>query len=142
LLHLVGDVHQPLHATSRFSSQDQEGDAGGNFVKVCQGQNCKGSLHSLWDDALGTSNKPADVIAVGKTLVPPNAQLAKTKDAQKWIDESFVLAQSKAYVSPIKDDNGPFTLTPKYKSAVKKTAAERISLAGVRLANLLNQELK
>jgi S1/P1 nuclease len=142
LLHLVGDVHQPLHATSRFSSQDQEGDAGGNFVKVCHGQNCKGSLHSLWDDALGTSNKPADVIAVGKTLVPPNAQLAKTKDAQKWIDESFVLAQSKAYVSPIKDDNGPFTLTPKYKSAVKKTAAERISLAGVRLANLLNQELK
>lgn len=99
-------------------------------------------MHAFWDDALGASNKPADVIAVGKTLAPPNAQLAKTKDAQKWIDESFVLAQSKAYVAPIKDDNGPFTVNSKYKSSVKKTAAERISLAGVRLANLLNQELK
>jgi hypothetical protein len=30
LLHLVGDVHQPLHCTSRFSQGEPHGDAGGN----------------------------------------------------------------------------------------------------------------
>lgn len=142
LLHLVGDVHQPLHATSRFTTQDPHGDAGGNAVKICVGQNCKASLHSLWDDLLGTSSKPADAAAAGKKLKAPNAQLAKITSEQKWVDESFVLAQSKAYVAPIKDDNGPFTVTAAYQRLARKTASERVALAGVRLANLLNQELK
>ncbi|HEV2729004.1 MAG TPA: S1/P1 nuclease, partial [Terriglobales bacterium] len=33
LEHLVGDVHQPLHAATRVSSTDPNGDAGGNKVK-------------------------------------------------------------------------------------------------------------
>ncbi|HET7872463.1 MAG TPA: S1/P1 nuclease [Terriglobales bacterium] len=140
LLHLVGDVHQLLHATSRFTTQDPDGDAGGNMVKVCPGQHC--ALHGFWDDQLGTNDKFANVIAAGKALHAPNAQLAKISDEQKWINESFVLAQSKAYAAPIEDGNGPFTLTAKYKKTAKKTASERVSLAGVRLANLLNQELK
>ncbi|HEX7286453.1 MAG TPA: S1/P1 nuclease [Candidatus Angelobacter sp.] len=140
LLHLAGDVHQPLHATSRFSTLDPNGDGGGNAV--CLSQNCKPSLHAFWDDLLGTSNKPADAAAAGKNLKAPNAQLAKNTTTQKWIDESFVLAQSKAYVAPITDTNGPFAATSAYKQSAKKTASERIALAGVRLANVLNQELQ
>jgi hypothetical protein len=34
LLHLVGDVHQPLHATSRYSAAFPDGDEGGNRAKV------------------------------------------------------------------------------------------------------------
>jgi hypothetical protein len=142
LLHLVGDVHQPLHATSRFTTQDPHGDAGGNAVKICIGQKCGQALHSFWDDLLGTSNKPALAAEVGKKLKAPNAQLAKVTSAQKWIDESFVLAQSKAYAPPVKDGDGPFTLSSAYQKKAKTAASERVSLAGVRLANLLNQELK
>ena len=29
-IHYVGDIHQPLHATSRYTSQYPEGDRGGN----------------------------------------------------------------------------------------------------------------
>jgi len=29
-IHYVGDIHQPLHATSRFTSKYPEGDRGGN----------------------------------------------------------------------------------------------------------------
>ena len=141
LLHLVGDVHQPLHAASRFTTLDPDGDAGGNAV--CLGpQNCRPSIHSFWDDVLGTGKKPADAVAAGKKLHAPNAQLAKITSEQKWIDESFVLAQSKAYVSPIMDGNGPFALTSAYQKSAKRTASQRIALAGVRLANLLNQELQ
>jgi hypothetical protein len=34
LAHLVGDVHQPLHAVARFTTNDTNGDAGGNDVDV------------------------------------------------------------------------------------------------------------
>ena len=36
VLHLVGDMHQPLHMSSRYSDKFKTGDAGGNltFVKV------------------------------------------------------------------------------------------------------------
>ena len=38
--------------------------------------------------------------------------------------------------------NIPFTLTDKYKAAAKALARQRVALAGARLGNLLNQELK
>src|SRR5262249_12960776 len=37
LIHSVGDVHQPLHATSRFTQGQPKGDRGGNDVKICTG---------------------------------------------------------------------------------------------------------
>jgi hypothetical protein len=65
LLHLVGDVHQPLRATSRFSHAHPNGDEGGNLVKVRCGQHtevfCRASeLHAFWDDLLGPSDGPPD----------------------------------------------------------------------------------
>ncbi|KAF5881711.1 S1/P1 nuclease [Rhizobium sp. PEPV16] len=34
LLHLVGDAHQPLHASARFSKALKKGDQGGNLIDV------------------------------------------------------------------------------------------------------------
>jgi len=34
LLHLVRDVHQPLHASTRVGSTDPNGDSGGNLGKL------------------------------------------------------------------------------------------------------------
>jgi hypothetical protein len=38
--------------------------------------------------------------------------------------------------------NGPFTLTTAYKKEAGTLAKQRVELAGARLANLLNNELK
>jgi len=47
LVHLVGDLHQPLHATARFVASDPDGDAGGLDVEYCLKAGCAGSpLHS------------------------------------------------------------------------------------------------
>ena len=68
VLHLVGDVHQPLHSVSRFTSQTANGDSGGNSVKVCLptsascSMNQSSALHSFWDGALGTSSSPTSAI--------------------------------------------------------------------------------
>ena len=63
-------------------------------------------------------------------------------DEAVWVDESFQAAQQFAYRAPIGAGNGPFTLTNAYKTAAKNEARKRIALAGVRLANMLNDELK
>ena len=139
LLHLVGDVHQPLHASTRVSKADPEGDAGGNLVKLdCS----KCELHFFWDDLLGTENDLPSVIRDGKELPRANAALAGKSDEKVWIAESFRDAQRTVYASPVGPGDGPFTLTPQYKARALKLAKKRVALAGARLAALLNTELK
>ena len=68
---------------------------------------------------------------------------AAKSDEKVWIAESFQAAQQSVYVDPpIGAGNGPFSLTSSYKSAAKSFAKQRIALAGARLANLINNELK
>ena len=69
LEHLVGDVHQPLHATSRFSASSPQGEEGGNLVILC-GNSCKSKseLHAFWDNVLGTSDSATVAIAAADKL--------------------------------------------------------------------------
>ncbi|HEX8338335.1 MAG TPA: S1/P1 nuclease, partial [Pyrinomonadaceae bacterium] len=54
LYHLVGDVHQPLHAATRYSASNPNGDAGGNGFKVQMPAETRiSNLHSFWDSAAG-----------------------------------------------------------------------------------------
>ncbi len=141
LEHLGGDVHQPLHASTRVSSSDLQGDHGGNLVKLCAPP-CRKELHAFWDDLLGTGSSAATAISVGRGLPAADSMLAAKKDAADWIKESFEDAKQNVYISPIGDGDGPFTITPAYRAKAKTLARERVAIAGVRLANLLNEELK
>ena len=139
LLHLVGDVHQPLHASTRVSSIDPEGDAGGNLVKLdCS----KCELHFFWDDLLGKQNNLKTVMKAARKLPKAQPALAANSDEKDWMAESFIAAQQAVYAPPIGAGNGPFTLTTEYKKNAGKLAKLRVALAGARLANLLNTELK
>lgn len=139
LLHLVGDVHQPLHSSTRVGTSDLQGDSGGNNVKLSDPSK---ELHAFWDGLPGDSSNLADVIAYGKTLTPADPLLAQKSAAADWINESFTIAETTVYSSPIGTGDGPFTITPEYKDKAQKIAAERVELAGERLANLINNELK
>jgi len=48
LIHYVGDIHQPLHATSRVDHEYPKGDFGGNTVHLPQ-KDGVANLHALWD---------------------------------------------------------------------------------------------
>jgi hypothetical protein len=141
LEHLVGDVHQPLHATSRFSQQLPDGDQGGDLVTLCAAP-CKDELHAFWDDVLGTSKSPTTAIAAaGHLTAPPTAQAGITDDTV-WIQESFAAAKKYAYAPPVGAGAGPFTLDAHYKQAARTEAKKRVALAGARLANLINTNLR
>jgi hypothetical protein len=139
LMHIVGDVHQPLHSSTRVSSADPQGDNGGNNVKLADPSK---ELHAFWDGLPGDSSNPADVIPYASALPAADPALVSIKNASTWTKESFDLAQSAVYVLPIGPGDGPFTLDTPYKDKAKKIADERVALAGERLANLINDELK
>ena len=137
LMHLVGDVHQPLHATARFSAATPDGDGGGNLVRVCD-PNCH-SLHSFWDGTMGPPGEPTAAEISEVAAVPVQAAQAQISDPRSWLVESSTLSQSRVYVSPVGPGRGPFTITPTYQHDARKLSKERMALAGVRLANLLNR---
>ena len=57
LIHLIGDLHQPLHCESLFNDAYPHGDKGGNDFYVKPGQTGV-RLHGLWDGLLGKSSNP------------------------------------------------------------------------------------
>src|SRR5204862_5471350 len=75
LLHLVGDVHQPLHCATRVRQSDPDGDAGGNGVAVrCAA--CPERLHAFWDGVFAPgSSTPSAVINVAQALPAPDPTL-------------------------------------------------------------------
>src|SRR5205823_1731854 len=119
LEHLVGDVHQPLHAATRVNSSDADGDHGGNLVKLCAAP-CRRELHAFWDDLLGTGSSVTAAESVGKGLADPDATKAAKKDAADWVQESFDGAKDSVYTAPIGDGDGPFTITPAYRTQAKR----------------------
>ena len=55
LIHFTGDIHQPLHTTSRFSKDFPNGDLGGNKFHLTPRANSTDpitNLHALWDSTV------------------------------------------------------------------------------------------
>jgi hypothetical protein len=141
LLHLIGDLHQPLHATSRFTHAEPDGDAGGNDVKItCTKCGSARELHAFWDGLLGpTSAPPQDAIDAAADLRTVDAG---STDENDWIQESFTIAKESVYAPPIRGGDGPYKLTKAYQTRSLRIANQRISLAGARIAAILNGAFK
>ena len=141
LLHLVGDLHQPLH-----SSDNQ--DRGGNCVLVSLGGARTVNLHAWWDTVV-VGELGGDPVALASSLRAriTRAQLAlwRTGDAGSWAQEAFGIARATAYRigSPpgCNLDAAPIPLPAGYDSAARAAAAIQLERAGVRLAVVLNTAL-
>src|SRR5579859_394748 len=143
LLHLVGDIHQPLHCTTRITQAKPNGDLGGNLVTLSGNPN---ELHAYWDDLLGMGSTQNYGVAVtaALALAPARAKAAADLKTEDWVNESFALAKSRVYAEPIEAGMGPYTIgkNSKYERQSIAVAKRRVALAGARLANVLNAELK
>ena len=136
LLHTLGDIHQPLHATAVFSAvlldpaAHPHGDAGGNAIGLGEKRN----LHALWDAApdaapetgydpgesfdaryhraYSRALKQIDGLLSDAILNAQGKLAAGEKDPKQWARESFELAKEKVYVAEIRKqilaaDQGP-----------------------------------
>ena len=151
-LHLMGDLHQPLHCATWISPEYPKGDRGGNEVAI-QPRSAAVKLHAFWDDALGTG-ETYTFIAFQADQIQTNPQLAKSqlkelKSHQTyplWAEESFDLAKSFGYlngeIEHTKYHEGIASadvpgLNPGYEENMHIVSRRRVALAGIRLGKKL-----
>lgn len=147
LIHLVGDLHQPLHCAALFNDTFPNGDKGGNEFYVKPGG--KGiKLHSFWDGLLGTSIYSSTQINYAVKLASENPrtslpELKKQKTPKEWSLESRTLAIEKAYLrGELKGSTRPETapgLPNGYAKAAKAVAEKQAALAGYRLCDVIQK---
>lgn len=128
LIHLIGDLHQPLHV-------GLEEDKGGNDIKL-QWQFKDTNLHSVWD------SKMIDDYKMSYTELADNANYL-TKEQVKaiqegtvvdWVNESQQVAKQ-IYASAHEGDN----LRYDYMYLYFDTLRSQLQKGGIRLAKELNE---
>ena len=132
VIHLAGDLHQPLHAGHLE-------DRGGNGIMVKFRGEDK-NLHEVWDTGI-LSLIGEDEIALADRL---NARITpeKKKDwlrgqPRDWAWESHLAAVQVAYGALPAGENK--VLGDEYLRQARAVGEEQLAKAGVRLAELLNQ---
>jgi S1/P1 Nuclease len=158
LIHLVGDIHQPLHFATLVNNiyPAPEGDQGGNelFVKVSPSGSPR-KLHSLWDGLLGTGTTATTRLArsalnsaIRLQTVYPRASLPELQShhsVKSWSKESRESAIHDVYqdgtLQPSQDADHATTLPAEYTQHAKEVAERRVALAGYRLADEIRRVL-
>ena len=158
LIHLIGDIHQPLHCASLINSTTYpapEGDRGGNsfFIRPAQ-QAVK--LHSFWDRLLGTSSDSRramqSAIFLHRTLPRVGLhELRTSMTPEKWSLDSCRIALNDVYLhNRLPGSNNPAAAPPslsgplandpslrRYTTRAAAIAQQQVALAGYRLADTL-----
>jgi hypothetical protein len=164
VLHMVGDLHQPLHAAALFTKDAPAGDEGGNVAYIpWRGRAEK--LHFLWDGVVGWDEFSSPMLsAYGMVdlMVREFQRRHKVTDEERavkkvndWAAESRDLADKEAY--SFKGTALPITfhfnshmhlkaadlkpLPPGYAERARQIAEKRVALAGLRLADQLKDGL-
>ena len=147
LIHLVGDLQQPLHNGTMVNAAfpGPAGDHNALLVFVSVAGNPI-SLHWLWDCLPGNFVDAPSITARGGELAAkfPRTdlpELIRARDPQAWSLEGRALAIDAAYrrgalpVSADAKDAPP--LPPGYLETARALAERRVALAGYRLADVL-----
>ena len=139
LLHLVGDLHQPLHASD-------DHDQGGNR-KLASGPDIGyNNLHHDWDTEfvarLGASDADIARLLIGRITMADRARWAGGTPLE-WAVETYAVAKQHAYgMLPAASGGSPYQLSQAYVDDATAVTAEQLSKAGVRLAFVLNRALE
>jgi S1/P1 Nuclease len=134
LVHLVADIHQPMHAIGKAH--------GGNDIHIsefgrteCGGRPC--NLHLLWDIGLikHAHRSELDYVArIEKFIFQNHLQTRADGSPEAWANESFEIAHQVWL-----NDDG--SADERYYRQNILVLDKQLALAGLRLAKLLNRAL-
>lgn len=154
LMHLIGDMHQPLHTTGRvIFGEEDKGDQGGNLFSLTP----KGTprdkslnLHSFWDGIIKQTTPNTTDACEADYLYPiaqaimkefPYSSLEKriaNDQFQVWEKEGVDLSVNEVYKGLTRYEMP----SDDYKKKALKIGKERLALAGYRMGNLFNEVFK
>jgi hypothetical protein len=148
LLHLVADLHQPLHATSLYTPRRfSNGDAGGNRIAVKNDE--RRNLHAVWDGAISTSRSFESDKLRARQLLDHAKHRSEDEDLdfETWLTENYELAGEFAYRPALlahiqagekrKAKLSTFRPTAAYLTTTREIAEWRAVTAASRLTRLL-----
>jgi hypothetical protein len=151
LIHIIGDMHQPLHAASLYSEEFPEGDLGGNkFVIFYPSKHSLKELHAYWDSTANMYSAKYKVplsekyynelqeIAANITEKYNRDTLKtelKVSEFEQWVVESSNHAYETAYDS-LNLKSGD-TITDEYETKARELINHQLALGGLRLADTL-----
>lgn len=153
LLHLVGDIHQPLHCASLQSELFPAGDRGGNLSMVRVEHGMPVRLHALWDDLLGEAATLPEIEECVRSLAIESGDIEQAPNwqerifIQQWATESFELAREHAYLDgqlkPAHAETNPGPEAVPSLSREYISSAQRVARAAVvRAANRIVEQLE
>jgi hypothetical protein len=143
VVHLMGDIHQPMHA-------GDHGDLGGNRVQASYGAIAgRTNLHSIWDGYLadrGLSTPPGNAEGIISELGAADRTAMRQGNVTDWARESWQASREFAYGTIIADPCGP---PPATRPVVTEEITRRLipivrrqaARGGLRLARLLDEAL-
>ena len=128
LIHIVGDIHQPLHVSA-------EGTTGGNDIKV-QWFRENSNLHRVWDSDLIEMQQLSytEYAAYVNHSTPAERRNLQAAPLSQWLFESYTIAQQ--LHDEIKEVNP--RLGYRYNYDHIHQVNEQMLKGGIRLAGLLN----
>ena len=143
ILHLAGDLHQPLHTVALFSKEFfPKGDRGGNSIQVVWGGETK-NLHAVWD-GLPTNLESLEPSA--RTIRSINEDVVDDAAIDEWLSHHANLARKFVYTDELKlqllgglknDELPEIVLSRNYLVAAESIARRQVNLAGYRIAKLV-----
>jgi hypothetical protein len=146
LVHIVGDIHQPLHAAD-------DSDAGANFKTVLiPGATMPRRLHAVWDtDFVRLAMRNSSENEFARQLVNryrgKDAREWQKGDIRDWMADSLELSKSVTYgklpsfVCAQAWTPTPVNLTQEYVDAAVGVVPTQLAKAGARIAAVLNRAL-
>jgi hypothetical protein len=140
VVHFIGDLHQPLHATTRTNPDTGADDRGGNDIEVTfLGE--KTNLHKVWDTNL-IMHKVYDWgeyvrLLETKWLHGRNIAELQAGEPVRWAEDAHKAGQLVAY--NFRPDH---VLDEEYYRDGIAVVDQQLALAGVRLARVLNEALQ
>lgn len=160
LMHLLGDLHQPLHCVNLYSERFPSGDQGGNRVAIRDGDSPK-KLHAYWDNILGEDKSLSSIEAYCRAQLTQEGPQDDTLDATLsnrdwsiWARESFRLAKEAVYLDgkliltpwsnelqSSKNMDGVPVLDQQYQQTASRIAQLQVNLAARRLQSVM-EDLK
>lgn len=139
LVHFTGDLHMPLHSGDNF-------DQGGNAVKAQYGIAPVWNLHGLWDGQQAERSISSATPSLVRRYSPEQRAALAGGSMADWGKESWELARrvyTRAFGFDPCEGKAPEKITWSNEAIVEfiPDAQRRISQAGLRLADLLDEAL-
>jgi hypothetical protein len=114
LMHLVGDVHQPLHSSARVTALEPQGDRGGNDF-VLDDEESWGTLHGYWDGILSRARRNHDgesddawVARVSREIMILHPRASLDAELEVSLAASTVAAKAKLHTGRSSRSGLPF----------------------------------